>query len=148
MKLIELYKRIILESNLKFIAYHNTTKNSYENIMNNGFEIKQNVRGSVYGTGIYFSKQIWPRWGDHSIKVQLIPQNPLIDLKGNITYEDNELGMKIQKLIPDHDMSNFKKVSMAIDEYMKINKHDLLLTLEHGQIIYVVKNPQIIKIIQ
>lgn len=136
---------------MKITAYHNTTKNHYENILNNGFHLTQNIRGSVFGRGIYFSKKPNLRWGNYTIKVQLNSNNPLIDLNGNIQYEDNELGKEVEaignEIFSDFHMSNFKQTQIAIDQFLEKHNYDLLATLEGGKVIYVVREPKIIKIL-
>ena len=145
--------RNLLKENSKksFIGFHNTTQSSYDSILKNGFKITNNIRGKAFGTGIYFSKEENQRWGDFSIKVEITPKKPLLDYEGNIEYEDNLLGKKIelmgQKLFSDFHMSDGKKREKAIEEFLIRGKYDMLLTQEFGKIIYVVRDPKIIKII-
>ena len=147
------FKQFVMESTRSFTAYHNTDKRSVENIVKNGFSVgSKTKRKKLYGQGIYFSEKPNTRWGSEQLKVLLKPRNPLIDPDGDIEYEDNYLGAAVQQIgieiFPDFKMTNSKQRAVAIDEYLERNNHDLLLTDEYNNTIFVVKDPRIIEILE
>jgi hypothetical protein len=142
----------ILTEKTNFVTYHNVEKKVADGIRATGFKLQKKItRARLYGNGVYFTDKPNTRWGPVSIKVELRPKNPLLDPSGDISYEGNELGDKIEaigkSLMKDFSMSNSKQRAVAIEKYLNDNKIDMLQTDEMGKMIYVVRNPKIIKIV-
>jgi len=148
--------RNFFESMHKFIVYHNTTEGHKNKIMQNGFQIVPNIRGNLYGNGIYFSFKPNKRWGDFTIKCEVKCNNTLIDYNDDLIYEDTDLGKSIiqfgeqylQNWIPgttfEHNKDLWKE---ALNQFIKYNKYDSLITYEYGNQILVVFDPKIITIL-
>jgi len=130
-----------------FEFYHNTQPVTADQIKKDGWQLKENTKGALYGKGIYFTKdEPNTRWGDASIKVKVKPKNVLYDPEGDMRYEGTALGDAILKYSGlKNEPENPEKWREGLYKFLAEKGYDSVLTKEYDKTILVVFDPKIIE---